>query len=367
MYNWPVTAYSPAVEAGGLIYVSGTVAEDKSGAISGKGDVAAQTTRVVEAIGETLTAAGSSLEQVVSTTVYLKSQEDFAAMNDAYRGFWRSDPPARTTVVTDLVVPDALVEMSMIAAPSGGERIIIHPEDWSRSPSPYSYAIRTGDTLFLAGLVSRKGRDNSVVEGDVASQTKVILDNAGELLAAAGMTHANVVSAKVYLTDLSTFQQMNAAYRSYFRAAPPARATVGAGLAGPQYDVEMTLVASSSSRQVIDDGRPANPNLSAAILAGNRVYVSGMLGNTAQNRGDAAAQTGETLVRIQHALEAAGSTAADIVECVVYLTDFEDYGPMDETFRRFFTRRFPARTTIKSALVVPDGVVEIMATANRDA
>ena len=56
-----------------------------------------------------LAAAGSSLEQVVAVTVYLKSAGDFGAMNEAYSGFWTNDPPTRTTVVADFVVPDVLV------------------------------------------------------------------------------------------------------------------------------------------------------------------------------------------------------------------------------------------------------------------
>ena len=233
----PVGPYSPAVKAGGLVHVSGTFAQDSSGAILGKGDAGAQTQRILERMREVLTAAGSSLDQAVSVTVFLKSQSDFAAMNAAYRGFWTKDPPARTTVIADLVLADALVEMSMIAVPNGAERVVIHPPTWMKSPNPYSYAIRTGEMLFLAGLVARNGRDNMFVDGDVAAQTRVVLDNAAELLKAAGMGPENVVSAKVYLPDLAGFQQMNASYRSFFAsaagAAPPARATVQAGLAGP--------------------------------------------------------------------------------------------------------------------------------------
>ena len=174
----------------------------------------------------------------------------------------------------------------MIAVPTGAERVVIHPAGWSKSPSPYSYAIRTGDTVFLSGLVSRNGRDNAVVTGDINAQTTVVLDNAVELLKAAGMTMENVVSSRIYLPDGASFQPMNAIYRKYFASAPPARATVVAGLAGKDYVVEITLVASSSPKRVIDDGRPANPNLSAAIRAGDRVYLSGMLGNTAETKGD---------------------------------------------------------------------------------
>ncbi len=359
----PVGPYSPAVKAGGLIYVSGTLPQDAAGAIVGKGDVGAQTRRVVERMREILAAAGSSLEHVVAVTVYLRSQEDFAAMNAAYRGFWIRDPPTRTTVVSELVLPDALVEMSMIAVPTGGERVVIQPKSWIASPNPYSYAIKTGDTLFLSGLVSRNGRDNSVVPGDVAAQTRVVLDNAGDLLTAAGMTFANVVSARVYLPDLSGFQSMNEVYRTAFPAAPPARATVKAGLAGSQYLVEITLVASSAARAVVSDGRPVNPNLSAAIRAGERVYLSGMLGNTPDSKGDAAAQTRETLSRIHQALKAAGATPADVVDSMVYLTDVAHFGAMNEAYRSFFERSFPARTTVQSGLVAPDGLVEIMVTA----
>jgi reactive intermediate/imine deaminase len=359
----PVGPYSPAVKAGGFIYVSGTLAQDSSGAIVGRGDVGAQTRRIVERTREILAAAGSSLEQVVAVTVYLRSAADFAAMNEAYRAFWPAHPPTRTTVIADLVLPDAVVEMTMIAVPTGAERVVIHPSEWMKSPNPYSYAIRSGDTVFLSGLVARNGRDNTIVAGDVPTQTATVLDNAGELLKAAGMSHANVVSARVYLPDASTFQQMNEVYRRYFPTSPPARATVKAGLAGAQYNVEITMVASSASREAISDGRPANPNLSAAIRTGQRLYVSGVLGNTPETKGDVAAQTRETLSRIRRTLEAAGCTPQDVVDSLVYLTDLKNYAAMNDAYRSFFEKSFPARTTIQSGLVAPDGLVEIMVTA----
>src|SRR5262245_17659828 len=295
----PVGPYSPAVAARGLIYVSGALAQDASGAVIGKGDVAAQTRRVIERMREVLVSAGSSLEQVVSVTVYLKSAADFQMMNDAYRSFWPYAPPTRTTVITDLVLPDALVEMSMIAVPNGVGRMVIHPTGWRTAPNPYSYGIKSGDTLFMSGLISRNGRDNTIVPGDITAQTRVVLDNAGEILKTAGMTHTNVVSARVFLPDAAVFQQMNEAYRTYFPSEPPARATVKAGLTSNQYVIEITMIASSAPRRPVNDGGTPNPNLSAAIIAGNRVYVSGVLGNTADNRGDAAAQTRETLTRIR--------------------------------------------------------------------
>lgn len=355
----PVGPYSVAVRAGGLIYVSGTLSQDDKGDLVGA-DAAAQTRRILDRMKGVLEASGSSLPQVVAVTVYLKNAADFATMNDAYRAYWPKDPPTRTTVITELLL-GALVEISMIAVPNGAERVVIHPNDWMASPNPYSYAIRTGDTLFLSGLVPRNGRDNSVVTGDITVQTKAVMDNAGELLRAAGLDHSHIVSGRVYLPNGADFQAMNAAYRSYFKANPPARATVIAGLAGKGYAVEMTFVASSSPRQVV--GTPGNPNLSPAIRAGQRLYVSGVLGNNAENAGNAAVQTKETLARIRATLEAGGYTPADVVDSLVYLTDLSKFQEMNAEYRPFFSKDFPARATVGTGLVSPGAVVEIMVTA----
>jgi len=359
----PASPYSHAVKSGGLIFLSGAISQDARGNVTPKGDIKGQTKGTIERMRTILTAAGSSLDQVVAVTIYLKSASDFAAMNEAYSGFWTKDPPTRTTVVADAVLPDALIEISMIAVPTGAERVVIHPAGWIKSPSPYSYAIRTGDTLFLSGLVSRNVRDNTIVAGDISVQTAAVLDNATELLKAAGMTIDNVVSSRIYLPDGASFQPMNAVYRKYFSAAPPARATVIAGLAGSQYAVEITLVASASPKRVIADGRPVNANLSAAIRAGDRVYVSGMLGNTPETKGDVGAQTRETLTRIRAALTAAGCSPADVFDSVVYLTDMKNFAAMNDAYRPFFERDFPARATVQTGLVAAEGLVEIMVTA----
>jgi reactive intermediate/imine deaminase len=351
------------VTGAGFLYLSGTLPQDDAGRVVSGGDVGAQTRHVIERARARLTSSGSSLEQVVAVTVYLKSAADFAAMNDAYRTFWPKDPPTRTTVIADLGLPGALVEMSMIAVAAGAERTVMHPSNWMTSPNPYSYAIKSGDTVFLSGLVSRNGRDNSVVPGDVTTQTKVVMDNAAELLKAAGMSLANVVSARVYLPDVASFPLMNDAYRAYFPSAPPARATVQAGLAGAQYQVEITMIASSASREVVNDGRPPSPNLSTAIRAGSRVYLSGSLGNTPENRGDAAAQTRETLKKLRSALSAAGCSPADVVDALIYVTDLTKREAIEAEYRAFFDRGGPATTTVKTGLVAPDALVEIMMTA----
>src|SRR2546428_7875629 len=236
---WPTAnaamPFSAAVKADGLIYVSGVIAADA-------GDVTAQTKRVLDNIGATLKTAGSSLAKAASVTVYLKNQSDFAAMNEVYRTYWTKDPPARTTVVVPLL-NEGLVEISAVVVPDGGQRVVVNPSEWASSPNPYSYAIKTGNTVYVSGLIARNGKDNSPIKGDMATQTKAVMENGAVVLKAAGMSFADLVSSRVYIADSAAFQDMNNVYRTNFPPDPPARATVKAALAAPDYIVEVTMIA----------------------------------------------------------------------------------------------------------------------------
>ena len=360
--------FSPAVRAGDFVYVSGTMATDAQGKLV-TGTIQAQTKRTLENIAQVLKAAGIGLDRAASVHVYLKNASDFEAMNEVYRSFWPKAPPVRTTIVAGLVLPDALIEISLVALRKGAERKVILPAGWQPSPN-YSYGIQSGDTLFLAGLVARDNKTNAQVTGEMTAQTKQVMDNAGAILQAAGMTHADVVSSRVYITDVAKFQEMNAAYRAYFPKDPPARATVKAALMNAQYAVEITMLAvKSKDRQAIvpldENGQPArtNPNLSAAIRVGNRLYLSGMLGNTPENRGNAKAQSERTLTALGRGLKAAGFEWNHVVEGLVYVTDVKHFGAMNEVYRPQFGKDFPARATVVADLVNADGLVEIMLTA----
>src|SRR3954466_12429057 len=133
-------------------------------------DVGQQTSMTLARLDERLRAERSSLADAAVITGYLRRAADFAAMNEAYKQAWQALPPTRTTVVADLLTTDALVEMSAVAVASGGGRRLVHPAAWVMSPNPYSYGVRSGDLLFLSGLISRNGRDNTTVNGDITVQ-----------------------------------------------------------------------------------------------------------------------------------------------------------------------------------------------------
>ena len=106
--------YSQAIVAGGFVFVSGQVGLRPDGP-GVEGDITQQTEQVLSNIRAILEAAGSSLAQVVKTTVFLQSLADFAAMNDVYARFAGSTPPARSTVEVAKLPAGALVEIEAIA------------------------------------------------------------------------------------------------------------------------------------------------------------------------------------------------------------------------------------------------------------
>jgi enamine deaminase RidA (YjgF/YER057c/UK114 family) len=355
-------SFAPARRAGGFVYVSSVRGSEA------KGDIKAQTKRALENLDARLKQAGSSLASAAKINVFLRNPADFAAMNEVYREFWKQDMPARTTIVSASADPGALVEFAAVGIPAGGERKVVHPSDWAKSPNPYSYGILSGDTLFLAGLVSRNGKDGSVVTGDVKAQTKTILDNGGEILKAAGMSYADVVQSRVYITDTAVFQDFNGVYRTYFPKDPPVRATVKSGLMGPQYVIEITMVAVRGAHQVTTtpnaDGTPgtANPNLSSAVRVGDRLWLAGMLGNTPATN-DVAAQTRETLARLGRTLKAAGFGWEHVRESVVYVSELKHRAAVEKEWAAQFPKEKPAGVLVESPLVAPDGLVEIMLSA----
>jgi 2-iminobutanoate/2-iminopropanoate deaminase len=108
--------YSQAVRAGALLFVSGQVPLDPATGQLVDGDIAAQTHRVFQNIGEILKSGGASFDHVVRTTVFLADMNDFAAMNDVYATYFSSPAPARATVQVSRLPKDARIEIDVIAA-----------------------------------------------------------------------------------------------------------------------------------------------------------------------------------------------------------------------------------------------------------
>ena len=108
-------AYSQAVISNGFAFLSGQIPLDPATANIVDGDISAQTERVLQNLKAVLEACGSSLSQVVKTTVYLKDMGEFAKMNEVYGRYFPGKPPARATVEVARLPRDVRVEIDCIA------------------------------------------------------------------------------------------------------------------------------------------------------------------------------------------------------------------------------------------------------------
>ena len=107
--------YSQAIKASGLVFVSGQVPFDPETMQIVEGDIKTQTERVLANLRAILEAAGTSIDRVVKTTVFLADLNDFNAMNEVYGGFFGATRPARSTVQVARLPRDARVEIDLIA------------------------------------------------------------------------------------------------------------------------------------------------------------------------------------------------------------------------------------------------------------
>jgi 2-iminobutanoate/2-iminopropanoate deaminase len=108
-------AYSPAIKAGNLLFISGQIPVDPSTGELIQGDITAQTDRVMRNIEALLRAAGIDFNHVVRTTVFLADMNEFGAMNDVYRSYVVDPPPARATVQVARLPRDIKIEIDAIA------------------------------------------------------------------------------------------------------------------------------------------------------------------------------------------------------------------------------------------------------------
>jgi 2-iminobutanoate/2-iminopropanoate deaminase len=112
----PIGPYSQAIRSGHMLFCSGQVALDAaSGQVVGPTDVEVQTRKVMENLGAVLQAGGASFDEVVKTTIFLKSMGDFPKVNEIYGSYFKGTPPARSTVEVSRLPKDVLVEVEAIA------------------------------------------------------------------------------------------------------------------------------------------------------------------------------------------------------------------------------------------------------------
>lgn len=119
---------------------------------------------------------------------------------------------------------------------------------------PYSQAVRSGEMLFLSGQIPLDPASGSLIDGNIETQTRRVLDNLRAVLEAGGSSLDQVLKTTVYLVDLSLFPRVNAVYAEYFRGDPaPARATVEVAALPLGAQVEIDAIARATAAETPSD------------------------------------------------------------------------------------------------------------------
>jgi 2-iminobutanoate/2-iminopropanoate deaminase len=213
------------------------------------------------------------------------------------------------------------------------------------SGRPYSFGVQAGNFLYLSGQLGRHIVTGAQPEG-IGAQTRQAMENIGEVLRTAAMDYANLVKCHVYLGTMDDYGGMNQAYGSFFTERVPARTTVEAeGLPGGA-GVEIACIAYRDLAG-ISVVRPAAGTLpaplgpySAAVWAGDTLYLSGMGGQSPEGKPlpeSLGEQIARTLTNIRTTLGAAGLGFSDVVSSNVYVTRPGESGGVTGLYASSFT------------------------------
>jgi enamine deaminase RidA (YjgF/YER057c/UK114 family) len=372
--------YARAVRVGDGVLQSGTTAIDRRGTVRGVGDVAAQVDAIMAIAAWSLGRAGSRLDDVVRSRVYVT---DIALAERAAHAVARhmaaARPAATLVQVSGLARPEQLVEIELEAVDGarGAARRIGSGRAIEREFA-YSRAVRMGDRVFLSGTTALTPAGHVEGPGDAYRQTRSALATIFAALAEAGGRPADIVTTTTFLTDVGRAADYTRAWLEAFGDVRPASTLLGIpALLRPDMLVEIeaeAVVGAAAERRdhYLVEARERPRGYARAVAVGDVVHVSGCTAISATGRvqaeGDWAAQLDLAHEAIARALASAGLSLDDVVRRRTFTAAG---APVNRPYGQGpapFARSCPASVGCRvAALARPELLVEVEATAVRGA
>jgi reactive intermediate/imine deaminase len=343
--------YSPAVDAGDYVYVSGQGPRRSDGSVPDS--FAAQARQALENLKAVLGSAGLNLEHVVYTQVYLQDMNKYAEMNAAFAEYFPKVPPARA-VLGVARNPDGAIQINAVAVKNLAERRAVYPSNY-KSDEPASPGILTQDRLFISSMPGSDPASGKIPD-DPAAQVDLALDRMQAVLKAAGLEFSHMVFVNPYLTSELPTRVMNEHYARRFEFGnTPARATIEVSSLPGGAHIEYTGIAVRDLRQrkaIRPKNMPPSPTASPCVFAGDTLYCSAKDGFIPGPHGGVYATTTPHQLRQSMRnqldnLEEADMHFDQVVATNVYLDDLSDLKAFDEVYRQYFGTEPPARTTVQ--------------------
>ena len=343
--------YSPGVDAGDYVYVSGQGPRRPDGTMPAT--FAAQVQQALDNIKSVVAAAGLTMEHVVYTQVYMEDISKYGEMNRVFARAFPKTPPARA-VLGVAKLPDTSIQINAVAVRDLAERRAVSPPGY-KSDEAASPGILTRDRLFISGMPGSDPASGKVPD-DPAAQVDFALDRMKAVTEAAGLDLRNMVFVNPYLTADVPMRIMNQHYAQRFEFGnTPARATIEVSSLPEGAHIEYTGVAVRDLKQrqaVRPRNMPPSPTASPCVFAGDTLYCSAKSGFIPGPHGGVYASTTahqlrQTMRNQLDNLEEAGMNFDQVVSTNVYLDDLSDAPAFDEVYAQYFNHVMPARTTIE--------------------
>jgi len=347
----PNHLYSPAVDAGDYLYVSGQGPRRPDGSMPASfQEQCRQALANLKAIVE---AAGLSPQHVVYTQVYLEDIRNYGEMDRIFGEFFPNTPPARA-VLGVARVPESSIQISAIAVHNLAERSAVSPESHPTAGTA-SPGVLTHDLLFVSSMTGADPESGKVPE-DPGAQVDLALDRLQSVVKAAGLELSNMVFVNPYLTSEIPMRVMNERYARRFEFGnTPARATIEVSSLPGGAHIEYTSIAVRDLRQrksVRPKNMPPSPTASPCVFAGNLLYCSAKSGFIPGPHGGVYAsstphQLRQTMRNLLDNLEEADMGFSDIVSANIYLDSLADLDSFDEVYGQYLGPLLPARTVVE--------------------
>ncbi len=346
-----VGPYTPALQVGTLLYVSGQGATNAKGELAST--IAGQLRQSLNNVKSVVEAAGLSMEHVVYAQVHVTDTSAYDELPLVWREFFKAGGPALSLLGVTAMPVETQVEINAVAVTDMALKRAVHlpgTADTGASPD----AVIAGDRLFFSSCfgLDPKGKASA----DSTLQTKIALDRMEAILKVAGIGPDHVVFVNPYITDALNAGQMNREYARHFKFGDtPARATIRVTHLPHGARVAFTGVAAmdlASRRSVRPRNMPPSPTASPCVFVADTLYCSaksafipgpnlGIYVESVEN------QVRQTMRNLLDGLEEAGMSFADPVATNVYLDDIRDFARMNRIYASYFKAAFPTRTTVQ--------------------
>ena len=343
--------YSPGVDAGDYVYISGQGPRRPDG--SSPASFEAQVRQALDNVKAIVESAGLTTEHVVYTQVYLQDISKYDEMNKVFGEYFGKTPPARAVLGVAGIL-DGPVQINAVAVRSLAGKRAVYPPNY-KSEGPAAPGILTHDRLFISSM---PGSDpvSGKVPDDPAAQVDLALDRVEAVAKAAGLDLSNMVFVNPYLTSEIPMRIMNQHYARRFEFGnTPARATIDVTSLPGGAHIEYTGVAVRDLKQrraVRPKNMPPSPTASPCVFAGDTLYCSAKSGFIPGPHGGVYAATTQiqlrqTMRNLLDNLEEADMNFDEVVDTNVYLDDLSDMAAFDEVYAQYFGSLLPAQTTIQ--------------------